>query len=90
MGVTATHYFKLDGNSENHPQEGVIGMDFDELIFDSELAKLAINYDKFFFASAVGQNLIIKAKTDSQYISMSRVESVEEFLIDQASDASET
>ena len=37
VGVTVTHYFTLEGD-EHLPQEGAIGMDFDQSIFNEELS----------------------------------------------------
>ena len=42
-------------------------MDLDQKIFDEELSKLAIDYDKFFVASAIGQSLIMQATGGSSF-----------------------
>lgn len=51
VGVTLTHYFKLDGVANALSQSGVIGMDLNPTIFSSELIDLDMEFEKFFLAT---------------------------------------
>ena len=57
VGLTFTHYFKLDP-----AKEGVIGLDLNAAIFRDEISQFALDYEKFFCATASGQNIIVSAK----------------------------
>ena len=55
VGLTITQYFKLEGLTQKTittPLEGVLGMDLHQNLFESEMSKLAIEYEHFFLASA--------------------------------------
>ena len=50
VGLTMTHYFKVEGNGPSF--EGVIGADVPQSLLYADLDSLALAYEKFFFASA--------------------------------------
>ena len=57
VGFTFTQYYKLEGNGET--LEGVIARDFNNRIFGEVVKDEELEYDNFFCASVVSQNILI-------------------------------
>ena len=62
VGLSITHYFKLDGFGSS--LEGVVSIFLDQNFFSEELSAFAMDFDKFYFASGKGQNLILSVTED--------------------------